>query len=509
MKILYICCVLIVTICKAEEKSLPLSVELQTEKEFVISKDNFGFNNNLIYRPFHANDPRFMEKYVELGKPYYRYPGGTTANYFNALTGEIIVDYNGIKVGKKFQHLNALLLERFGEKRKELTPFSDFIKKTGADWIYVANLASMSPQQNHELFLKMKARGIEPSRIELGNEVYFPNYKAYMPNYPKQAKELAAIAKKVFPKVKLGVVVPSLYYTNKIYLDKGLPKDDAGKNNWINYQLQWTRAIAKENFYDAIIVHLYTHMGMRYDTKLKDMVSYEQAYLNGLSHLDGKLQDALTQYKETFPGKKVWVTEYNMNQFGKGDFRQYKGTITFIGNLVGMSMMPRLIADQEITVTTYHSIIHFFKWEGEFSSKTKFTMHRKFEAMKLMGKMILGAETYVPSKIFGAKTYQGDGGFTGKYSEVDAHFFRNGNKGTLFVYNKFATNYTVNELQLDTGELAIVTGGTVYDPPAGQKIEDSIMSLDAKEYSLTPIAGGPHKLPPYSFSFIEYNIKKQ
>lgn len=473
-----------------------VSFKLDTSKEFPLNMDAFGFNNNLVHRPFHWSQPDFVARYVELGRPFIRYPGGTTANYLNVLTGQVTTKWKG-KVIDRTVGLDKALRERWGAKGKELTPFTDLVKKTGARWTFVVNLCTMTPEENRKVFLRMKQLGVAPNRIELGNEVYYGSYKPFIHNYPKQARDVAQIAREIFPNAKLGVVVPESYYTHEVFLQEGVPTSKDFKIKWIN-------EIRKHTFYDAIIIHLYTTMGIHRKTKLKDMPPFPIACRNGLSHMDKMLDKALGMYNKTFPGKEIWVTEYSMAQFSSNDVRKYQCPRSFMGGLVGISMMPRFFAHREVTMTTFHSFIQFFKWSGNVTPETKFEMSNKFEAFKLLSEAFRANKTYVPVTIQGGKTYTGSGKYKGRYPELDAHFFRNGDTGRLYIYNKFETPYQIGEIATGAGKGQIVSAKQ-YMPSVELPLEKA--KVDMKKYTIKTVAGPKALvLPPYSLSFITVRL---
>ncbi len=258
------------------EAPVSITVTLDTAGEFPLNRDAFGFNNSLIHRPFHYSEPDFVARYNELGRPMLRYPGGTTANYINVLTGQVATIHGGKPI-ERLTSLNELLRKRWGDKGKNMRPFADFVKKTGARWSYVVNLCTMTPEENRQLFLEMKRSGIAPSRIELGNEVYCKSYKPFIHDYPKQARAVAMIARNLFPDAKLGVVIPESYYTHEVFLDEGVPTDD-------DFKLKWINEIRTHDFYDAIIIHFYTNMSIHWNARADSFPEFPVAYRHGLSH---------------------------------------------------------------------------------------------------------------------------------------------------------------------------------------------------------------------------------
>ena len=62
-----------------ESNTLPLTLELRLKESRPLQKDCYGANFQLLSGPIWFDHPDLIKKYIEAGKPFFRFPGGTLA----------------------------------------------------------------------------------------------------------------------------------------------------------------------------------------------------------------------------------------------------------------------------------------------------------------------------------------------------------------------------------------------------------------------------------------------
>ncbi|MGB2129733.1 MAG: hypothetical protein ACPHXR_09685, partial [Flavicella sp.] len=285
-----------------------------------LKKGTYGLNNNTFSASYHIDHPSFLKAYRDLGSPTIRYPGGTVANYINLKTGKAKAWENAsAKSQLRVKNLNRSI-QRNGKRygASELKSFIKFAKNYDVNTTFVLNISSMSLKDTDFVLQKIFKAGVSLKCVELGNELYFGTYKDVVKNvddYLTLAKERSLLVKTYFPNAKIGVLLPSHVYTHESFLDEVEDSTDR--------QINWYKALQKETFYDALVLHLYATNGMNFKTPKKEFLDYKDSYRFSISHADGKYKSTMQAIDKDFPNKEVWLTEYHVGGFG-GAVRFYR-----------------------------------------------------------------------------------------------------------------------------------------------------------------------------------------
>jgi hypothetical protein len=269
----------------------------------------FGFGTNTTFIFHDVNDSFFVNKVLEIAPKILRFPGGLGNFYHIDKTGyglqlEEVEKYHYGKMPKRVKGLNRIIKNK-GDKANYIDYCIILANKINAKVIIDANILTADSTETIRIISKFLNHNIEVVGVELGSELSNMSYMHLIDGaeYLQLAQEQAAIIKRVYPKIKIGVVA-------------------APNNRNQKRHQQWNHILAKETFFDAIIVHTYAKV-----TKGKDqygkMISevtegqgkqeafdlYKKRVLYFFSDSYNK---EIANYNQVFPNKEIWITEWNL-----------------------------------------------------------------------------------------------------------------------------------------------------------------------------------------------------
>jgi hypothetical protein len=226
------------------------------------SRPLYGLNGLVKFNKVSLSDPRFIKAIDSLKIDWFRYPGGTNANYDNWRTDS--------------PSLRSVQL---------------LVQGTGMKIMFDMNILTASLDDQLQMLDEANRLGIVGDGIfELGNELNqfnykgkerFPNARAYADTCHRWIAEL----KKRFPKAQFAVV--------------GENKKWKGAEDWANIQV-------KTNPEAYLIWHFYppgkfTHNGKLDTSALKTLIR----------------EDYVKSFGKNIPASKVWITEFNIGDHDK------------------------------------------------------------------------------------------------------------------------------------------------------------------------------------------------
>ena len=278
-----------------------------------LTAQNLGFNGAGFFENYDAD----VEKYLlEMNQPFtLRVPGGAISKFhdpYNVKSGWGMTEAN-IKdwFNKTGFDEDGNGLEKWLRKAGEQPDHSfleDMIKlqKTFPQMqvIYVLNVLNSTPEKNMQAIRYLMQNKVNVVGVEAGNEVY-GKYASFA-EYVNDFEPIFKLMEKEYPQIKLGLV--------------------AGANTGRKDIVQWNEDLSKyKGNYDAVIMHYYytqkelsevydmiplrsEYMGE--DTKRTDL---EKAYQKAAEQLLTKklFIEGINYAGQKFPGKKIWVTEWN------------------------------------------------------------------------------------------------------------------------------------------------------------------------------------------------------
>lgn len=168
--------------------------------------------------------------------------------------------------------------------------------------LYVLNVLNSTPEANMQAIRYLKQNGVQLTGVEAGNEIY-GKYQRF-DDYVKDFEPIFEMLSKEYPEISKGLV--------------------AGANLGRNELVRWNNDLAAyKGDYDAVILHYYytsRELGAAY--KMIDKVKYDPD--QQFSQMDKAFEKAcelmleedligkgLDYAEQQFPGKKIWITEWN------------------------------------------------------------------------------------------------------------------------------------------------------------------------------------------------------
>ena len=211
--------------------------------------------------------------------PMMRFPGGTRSNFYDWETGRIR-DTGGLEPG----------LEESG-----VVPMDDFMtraKGAGVQVSYVVNVTD-PPEKIQGLARRWRQTNAPVRWVELGNEHYLPDYIDRIggpAGYLDKARQALRALRAGGYGGPAGLVVA--------------PEIDVGQDDAPDQESRaWNRvlAMAENSAFDAVVVHVYPSL---------EKVGFQSAYADSPSALTAEVGNL----RRMFPGKQVWLTEWNLGK---------------------------------------------------------------------------------------------------------------------------------------------------------------------------------------------------
>ena len=462
----------------------------------------YGVNCELFHRPFTHLQPGFMQKCLEADRPFFRYPAGTGANYFNPLTGFLKGDV------KNFASLNEKFKQMFDGKGYDTSEFFEFARKTGTDYSLVLNMSTVSVDENRQWLERIARMGARPKYFELGNELHFGQYSEFFENgraYASHCEKTARMIREIFPEARIGVVISSLYYISDSFLREDIKTSEQRHR-------EWSEALKGKGFYDAVVFHMYTRWGMPADIKPKDAWPFDKTYLYTISYLDQNFNKALDAVGKDFPGKAVWVTEYHTMSFSMKYLKDYAFSESYLGSMHTTLMTLDLFARPEVELGNRHSFVKFITWpndkivNGRLPKDAAFGINNQYRHFTIIGPAVRNSTDFLKPTVEGVSEYKRvvDGGLS---PEVQAGYFCKGDRGYLILINKMGRTYTLDGILSQSGAKetpAQWTAGLQLAPRKDIALEKAL--ADANEMSSAALNGAQAQtvsLPPYSVTRLE------
>lgn len=286
-------------------KSYALNLSFDEGQSYALHPDILGVNTGWTFREAVDKDPGFSALLKQASPGILRFPGGTVANYYHPDAPGYGFKEDEILPMKA---LHPLFVASQDMNENILEPFIRMCLASGARATFCANLLTGTPEEALTVIRRIKAAGVPLDGVELGNEFNLMMYRDEFPNadgYIQQAKMFALAIKQEFPELPVGVIMGDEVYLRNIRTQRG------------NFQHTWSTKLAAENFFDAVVVHYYpkcTKCGSPYleeffQNSWSVIAPYKTHYL-----------DSLAVYANTFfPGKKVWITEWNTGDWNTFD----------------------------------------------------------------------------------------------------------------------------------------------------------------------------------------------
>lgn len=261
-------------------------------------------------------DPMLVRLMRTIRPPVLRLPAGNTLNYWDWNAGAVRTAGQLRKLGADPDSRMAAgpvkgragYLVRMGGPMKA-ERWAQLAAEGGAEPLWGINVSTSAPGETRAFLLHLKAAGLPAGKFELGNELYLSHWKRDVPDvqtYIARSRAHAGEIRKVFPQARIAVCVNA----NDDRVNGPLVKAAPGRFQPARLS-EWNAALSRENYYDAVVAHLYFKSEELQDlTKITADEYIRWAVVRGSAFSVGEI---LAWPGRVFPGKEVWVTEWGLN----------------------------------------------------------------------------------------------------------------------------------------------------------------------------------------------------
>lgn len=295
-----------VVINQTEPVNIPITINRNNLK--TVNPDVVGMSTGFSFKDKMEMIPDYKKLFTDFGVRTLRFPGGTNSSWYH-------LDGNGYGLRRSEAQLaplaiNSLMNWDANESENYVYNFIRFAKYSNpnAKITLDVNLLYGTPEEAVELIDLIQKNGLKVSGIELGNELYFNQYRDRIPTveeYIRICKTFVKAIKSKYPTLPLAVNMGNVMEWNK-------PEGSYSKSF-----VEWNQALAKENFYDAIVMHAYFGK----EGGDNDCVNMESqgipamydCYKELLSPIkNNATEKMLTEVRKIFGRDvKIWFTEWN------------------------------------------------------------------------------------------------------------------------------------------------------------------------------------------------------
>lgn len=387
------------------------------------------------------DDPEKLGPVRNLAPALLRFPGGTVANYYNWRKGQLEIPVfsdssrytqimSRIARGIRYLHPGGVSMDDFNE----------FSRKVGAEIVLVPNLETSSLADQIAWFKHMKSKGIVPRHIELGNEFWVamvgdPNVIRKFPDASTAMKIMEKFVKAIRPYLPDDALIAAQGAGTEF----GTDQDGAGGNFLMKRMRKWDEEMTSQPWFDALTVHLYPEadliLGPGASRDWPD--NAEKLFPAMMARADQGTQRVLDSMVKRFPGKEIWVTEWNPN--GVRFFFQ-KQDVGFSGLAIHTTarMLLSFLRSPAFTVSTYHMLGYKGDPYSVFAPDEEggFIPSGPAVVLRWFNEAANGGVTYQRLEVEGAVRIQGQGLMPDEsYLDVEAASFTRGKKTTIIIHN--------------------------------------------------------------------------
>ncbi len=439
-----------------------------------ILHDRFtGFNTPLMWDiPF--EDPKAGPLFANLRAGLFRFPGGLIANHWDWRSGRVAVPDTfpgSFRAGAQ----DAIRLHPQGSSAED---FAVFAAECGAEFNLVLNIQSTTVEDQVAWVQHLLAKGVVPTRIELGNELYFAAFLGGAERFPNSEATLA-ISQHYVDAIR--PLLPA--HTKFAVLSAGSRLDgDEPSDFMAEYFAGWDAALEGHNF-DATVVHFYPEMIslMNDSFGMADAIGPARAALAGVVRTVSSLDSEATAMQVTEAllarveqgtrrqvalldrltgGKEIWFTEWGVGE-NIAFYRGENPVVTGAWVQVLARQLQEFLRHPSITQALNHSLYFDGRiWSAmrRVASEEQYVAIGAYDIFRWFGEALDVAEGTVSvhqATIDGATNRVAAVGPGEQFADVTATVLDAGTKRTAFVHNMSGADLSVDLDGIADGSPAI------------------------------------------------------
>ncbi len=445
-----------------------------------------------------TDDPAKVAIAREMAPAFVRFPGGMVGNYYNWRTGQLELDVQpNSSATYRFYAGVAQQVQRLHPEGVYIEPYYEFSQAIGAEIDLLVNLETSSVAEQVAWFRQMKAEGVLPRYLELGNEFWLsmmgdPNVLRQWPDAPTALRVMQAYRDALLPYAVPGT---------KFAVQSAAPRFNAAS---VDGQLvpparfkAWDEALQPAPWFDAVTIHLYPDIDHIAGPGTRDALpaGMDRAFPALMARCDQGVAETIGALEERLPGKEVWITEWSGFIWMGASQSQTEATARALGLHVHLTtrILMTFLQHSSVTMAEYHML----NFTGAPMSLYRYDASRR-EYVPLSAAVILkwfnqaanGGATYQRLTVEGAARIASPAAPAEGYDDIEAAQFRQGNATTVFIHNAGP-----QAKRLDVAGLA---------PGRRPDLVESALVVPAADYSqaapavVTLPPGDSIEIPPYS-----------
>ena len=274
-----------------------------------VTQNLFGFRTSLAFVFFDVQDSVFMNDVLSISPNVLSFPGGFGNFYHLEGAGygiklDEIKKYHKQSKIKTVSNLNKIISNK-NHQENYIYDFIEMAKKTGSSAIYDANIISSNPKEVLNIIKLLLDSNINLLGVELGGELSNRSYSHFMniDNYISLSKLYSKSIKEVYKDLPVAVV-------------------SAPNNRGVKKLTDWNNKLAKEDYYDAIIIHPYAKIVKGKDVAGRMLTvipegadqndTYEIYKKRAIKYIISDFKLEIDKYNKTYNNKNIWLTEWNL-----------------------------------------------------------------------------------------------------------------------------------------------------------------------------------------------------
>ncbi|MCP5433604.1 MAG: hypothetical protein H6923_10085 [Alphaproteobacteria bacterium] len=293
----------------------PLTLEPTGEGRTLPQRSSSGASVEAEYEIL-IGDAAKTASLAPLALAYTRFPGGTPSNYYEWRSGHFLLEAK--PESSQYSKAMAAIFPGINRAFKDGLRFEDYLAfstSLGAEPILVANTTTSTPEEQAAWMADLAAKGAGPKLVEMGNEPWIAEAgdPDLVRRWPDSPTEQAVV------KTYVGAMRPHLPEDVKICVEAA-PGEFArwlkrGEGYFTPRLDAWNREMEAADWFDAVAPHHYSSPGALLPSVdpaiLADEVALAKAFDALMACWDDGLHASLTELERQFPGKEIWVTEWN------------------------------------------------------------------------------------------------------------------------------------------------------------------------------------------------------
>jgi hypothetical protein len=345
--------------------------------QHIVNPNLFGFRASLAFIFFDIQDSVFMNNVQSISPNVLSFPGGM-GNFYHldgagyGLKLDEIEKYHKKSKVKTVATLNRLI----AEKNDSINYIYDFIimaKATKSSVIYNANIISSTTKEVLQIIKILLDNDIQLIGVELGGELSNRSYDHFMniEKYISLSKLYATAIKQVFRELPVAVV-------------------SAPNNRGLNKLKDWNDKLAKESYYEAIVIHPYAKVVKGKDvagrmlTVISEGTGKKEAYLiykdRAVKYITADFKEEIIKYNKTFKNKEIWLTEWNI-QMSKVTGNTLLQALFVSHQLIELASLK----ESNINIATFHNLAgRTLSGAMMMKNNNKTRMNATFNSMKIV-----------------------------------------------------------------------------------------------------------------------------